>query len=76
MKYKVGDKVKIKSFDWYKSSTKIDVNDIYIESDDEFFLEIMTRYCGKEAIITRVQNNSYKIDLDYNKWNWTKGMFE
>ena len=36
----------------------------------------MVEYCGKEAIVKRVNETSYKIDIDGQYYNWSEGMFE
>ena len=67
MKYKVGDKVRI------KSSDKIKYNfPIYVQFANEMY-----EYCGKVATIERVDdyNSAYDIDLDNGKFYWTDEMF-
>lgn len=48
MKYKVGDKVRIKSKEWYEENrnTYGDVDD-----DSAVFNSSMEKYCGREATI-------------------------
>ena len=75
MKYKVGDKVKVKSLEWYNSKK---------EYEDGFFVgrvrfdKDMSNYCGKTAVITKANENSlyYKIDIDRGSWFWYDWMFE
>lgn len=74
MKYKVGDKVRIKSLEWYEKHHDYRGR-IYINSE-AFFSSCMVEYCGKEAIIKEVNETSYKIDIDNQFWNWSDGMFE
>lgn len=63
MKYKVGDKVRIKSKEILKNTPNT-VSD-------------MLEYAGKEAFISRViGDNSYEIDADNSEWSWTDDMFE
>ena len=58
MKYKVGDKVKIKSLDWYNEN-KIDYGTSYgantirshVKCNGYSFLDIMSPYCGKELTV-------------------------
>lgn len=73
MKYKVGDKVRIKSLEWYNSN-KDKQGDVTVCIN--FFVLQMSQYCGKIATITRVSLESYKIDIDNSTWNWTDEMFE
>ena len=73
MKYKVGDKVKIKSLDWYNAN-KAEDGEVYLESNT--FLQLMSKYCGKVATITYACSCKYSLDIDGGKWNWIDEMFE
>ena len=76
-KFELGQKVTIKSLDWYNSNK--DKNGAIILSA-EVFVEEMAEYCGKTATIVDVfkdeENFLYRIDLDNRGWNWTDEMFE
>lgn len=66
MKYKVGDKVRIRK-------------DLIIgeEYDDFTFIDDMIKYKGKMATITSIRfSDCYTINLDGNSWRWTDEMFE
>lgn len=65
MKYKVGDKVKI------REDLIVDV-----EYGSDSFAEEMAQYKGKTATITDVYWDKYEIDLDDSDWCWTDEMFE
>lgn len=67
MKYKVGDKVKIRK--------DLEVGEEY---DDTLFINDMLQYKGKIAVITYVaiDDDYYDIDLDDGKWTWADDMFE
>lgn len=75
MKYKVGDKVRIKSIDWYKEnkdkSGSISVKGV-------IFNKGMSEHCGKEATITEVLSryNVYTLSVDKNHFWYNEGMFE
>lgn len=75
MKHKVGDKVRIKSREWYEKNK--DEND-EIKGNAAYFVSYMAIYCGKTATITEINcaNCIYHIDLDDDEWVWTDGMFE
>lgn len=73
MKYKVGDKVKIKSLDWYNAN-KTKGNEVYLEGI--VFLQIMSKYCGKVATITHSFRYGYYLDIDRGGYHWTDEMFE
>ena len=51
MKYKVGDRVKIKSLEWYNSLEKDSDNDVYLEKCDNYIVSDMVDFLGKTAII-------------------------
>lgn len=75
MKYKVGDKVRIKSKEWYDANK----NERGAISEDESFysfVEPMGKYLGMEATITEVKGLAYSIDLDRNRNYWYDWMFE
>ena len=75
-KYKVGDKVRVKSLEWYNSN-----KDRYgdIRKDDQTFLKCMSKYCGKEYEIYNMISNGnrcvYKL-YDTAIWCWEDWMFE
>ena len=80
-KLELGQKVTIKSVDWYNSNK--DKNGA-IKLATEVFVSEMSEYCGKTATIVDVfkdldgvdDNIMYRIDLDNRGWNWTDEMFE
>lgn len=65
MKYKVGDKVKIRE--------DLIVGNTY---GADSFADEMEQYKGKTATITYICGNRYDIDLDDGDWYWTDEMFE
>lgn len=81
-KLELGQKVTIKSLDWYNSNKG--EYDGAVKLDSEVFVEEMSEYCGKTATILDAfkdldgESNTimYRIDLDERGWNWTDEMFE
>ena len=76
MNYKVGDKVKIKSLEWYKTY-KDEYGVVYC--GDIPFIESMSKYCGKVLTIDRIFNfntATYEMLEDPNGFNWTDDMIE
>ncbi len=67
---KVGDKVRIKSLDWYNANKEQNSNK-YLD-----FIASMSKYCGKEATITKVIDDFYFINIDKGNWRWHDYMFE
>lgn len=74
MKYKVGDKVRIKSREWYESNRN--KNGEYVV-DRLSFTDSMTKFCGKEATITYSDEDdgTYQLDIDSFYW-FNDEMFE
>lgn len=74
MKYKVGDKVRIKSLDWYnENKDEFGVVDI---NDDFAFYADRSKYCGKVFTISKVFDNSYLVNEDNGDYYWTDEMIE
>ena len=74
MKYKVGDKVKIKSLEWYNAFS--DNGNKYIRHDRAWFTKEMAEYCGKTSIVIGIYNDSYDLDIDNKEWGWYDWMLE
>lgn len=73
MKYKVGDKVRIKNIDWYNEN-KNDTGYVHLRI---IFTSKMSKYCGQVTTIIGVINNDiYKIALDNSYYDWTDEMIE
>ena len=81
-KLELGQKVTIKSLDWYNSNKNKYTGIVTLTT--ESFVEDMSEYCGKTATIVDVFKDlngesdaiMYRIDLDNRGWNWTDEMFE
>ena len=73
MKYKVGDKVKIRSLEWYNEN-KDECGVVFV--DKQSFVKEMSEYCGMQANINYASEYRYSIDLDDGEWSWTDEMFE
>ena len=80
MKYKVGDKVRIKSLDWYNEN-KNRYGDINYGCETEIlFTSEMSSFCGQVATITRVRYiggvRFYHLAEDKEVHLWVNLMFE
>ena len=73
MKYNVGDKVRIKSLDWYnRNKDKNGYVDVGVLFDEE-----MSRWCGKTMTIIKVNQLYYTMEEDdISHFFWTDEMFE
>jgi len=70
-KYRVGDKVIVKSLAWYDEN-KNKYGEVKVPC---CFIREMREYCGKVVTIKRVNNSSYCIEGDY-LFSWSDEMFE
>lgn len=76
MKYKVGNKVRIKSVEWYDANKDKD-GVVNLGGDIFSFVAPMAEYLGKEATITTIVDDGvYLIDLDGGNAYWVDEMFE
>lgn len=77
MKYKVGEKIRIKSIDWYNKNKD---REGYVNfNQNESFSPFMSKYCGKIATIKSVDSIFQYYDIDIDKegaWEWTDDMFD
>ncbi len=72
--YKVGDKVRIKSLDWYNENKSYSNGIVYLSIS---FVANMSKYCGQVATIIKASGgNEYKISLDNGYYIWSDDMFE
>ena len=74
MKYKIGDKVKIKSLEWYGSM--VNGSRGHINFENNTFNGTMADYCGKYAIIKKIGKDCYYFDIDNQRWCWYDWMLE
>lgn len=73
LKYKVGDKVRIKDIDWYNKN-KNDDGDV---SCGEFnFVEGMKKFCSETLTISEDVGDGYLMLEDYRGYLWTDEMIE
>lgn len=84
MKFKVGDRVRVKSLDWYEKSEKDLVGSIRPDVSKIGFSSEMTESCGKVLIIKRIRpdkdrGNHYHTKDEFGEdvlWNWCDWMLE
>ena len=79
MKYKVGDKVRIKSLDWYNENRdKIGQVDCSCGYACACFAPSMVTFCGQIVTISSVQTSMevYRIKEDGGTFKWTDEMIE
>lgn len=72
MRYKIGDKVRIKSLGWYKDNK----NEFGLVNTLCTFTIGMQQYCGDTAIIKKCNKDRYRIDVDNGCYEWDDDMFE
>ena len=69
----VGDKVKIKSLEWYNDHKSNNGN---VDCGYDIFTEDMSTLCGKTMTIKKALDDYYLLVEDENVYNWTDEMFE
>ena len=69
----VGDKVKIKSLEWYNEHKSNNGN---VDCGYDIFTEDMSTLCGKTMTIKEVLDDYYYLVDDENVYKWTDEMFE
>ena len=76
MKYKVGNKVRIKSLDWYNQNKTSDHG--YIDCGAMPFVNYMAEFCGKIVTISYINSRDkcYEIEEDDGENGWTDEMIE
>ena len=81
-KHKVGDKVTIKSKEWFEKNKKNLFNHPsekqydYVKCGDFNMVSGQTEYCGKEATILSSYYGCYYLDIDNMYWLWNDLMLE
>lgn len=75
MRYKVGDKVRIKLREWYEQN-KDELGEISCSYGVDF-VPLMADYCGKEFTIkSRSSSGHYELEGDVHEFEWTDDMIE
>lgn len=78
MKYNVGDKVLIKSYDWYKKNK--DENGSVLCNYNYYFTRLMTKYCGEVMTVKDIINvplcRCYMFEEDEFMCHFTDDMIE
>ena len=73
LKYKAGDRVRIKDIDWYNNNKN---NKGVIVCGSESFTHPMSYFCDKVVTIVTIQDDCYRILEDDGDWYWTDEMIE
>ena len=73
MRFKVGDRVRIKSIAWYNENKN---NKGIIVCGSESFTHPMSYLCNKVVNIITIQDDCYRILEDGGDWYWTDEMIE
>ena len=73
LKYKVGDRVLIKSIDWYNQYKD---EDGVVLCGEFVFLEDMKKFCSETLTILEDVDDGYLMLEDYHGYVWTDEMFE
>lgn len=73
MKYKVGDKVRIKSLDWYNKNKAASGD---VSCGDFDFVEGMKKFCSEVFTISEYAGDGYLMLEDNHGYGWTDEMIE
>lgn len=73
MKYKVGDKVKVKSLEWYNKNKN---ESGIIKCGRVTFVSSMKIYLGTTLTIDKVNLKDEEYRVNENDWFWSNEMFE
>ena len=77
MKYKVGDKVRVHTKEWFdKNCSKNYIDAFEHEDGNNNFVSSMTEFCGQEVTIKQICFDNYTILEDDGYWYWEDWMFE
>lgn len=75
MKYNIGDKVRVKSLEWYNANKDKD-GDIKCQ-DTLYFTHPMSEFCGKIVTIAEIWVDDFYLIIEDNQiFEWTDDMFE
>lgn len=72
MRYKVGDKVKVR--EWGNMVEQYGTDEDGDIDCDLCFLTDMKKYCGKEMTISKVDFLHYRMEEDHGKFIWSDDM--
>ena len=80
MKYKVGDKVRVKSLDWIEENCEYDIilSCFIYKEEDVAFMESMQKFCGQVVTICGVNDEAppyYTIEGE-DTWIFVDWMLE
>ena len=76
LKYKAGDRVRIKSLDWYNEN-KNHCGEIPLFKPSGLFVPDMSRYCNNIMTIKDIcYGTCYRMKEDFWNYNWTDEMIE
>lgn len=79
MKYKVGDKVRVYTIEWFEQNCSKNCIRAYEHQDGvDTFVSGMEKFCGQELTINQVDLDlhSYHVLEDDGQWFWEEWMFE
>lgn len=68
LKFKIGDKVRVKSLEWYDSNKNAEGKVYQDGISDIHFSEGMTFWCGKIVQIKKIYGDTYTVDGSFCYW--------
>lgn len=77
MKYKVGDKVRVHSKEWFRTNCSKNYIGVFVHEDgNNTFVSGMEKFCEQEVTIKQTVLDNYNILEDEGQWYWEDWMFE
>ena len=76
MKYKVGDKVRVKSLEWYNAFSNNGKEYIRHGGSWFTFTKEMCEHGGKTATVVKINKDLYHLDIDNGECGWYDWMLE
>jgi len=76
MKYKIGDKVRVRQWEAMLRGNKLVCDDISFLGKPFLFLKTNRRFCGQVVTIKEVKDDYYRIEEDNGQCCWIDEMFE
>ena len=76
MKFKVGDKVRVRQWEAMMRQGEPLCGDISFPKEPFLFLKTNKKFCGQVVTIKEVDSCYYRIEEDNGQWHWIDEMFE
>ena len=76
MRYKEGNRVRVRQWEAMKRQGELLSGDISFHGKPFLFLKMNRRFCGQVVTIKKVEGCCYRIEEDNGQWHWIDEEFE